>query len=38
MIKNLVLLLFVFFSTLYAGDIVSIIATANVHGEVDPCG
>ena len=38
MIKNLILVLFVSFELLYSVDTISIIATANVHGETDPCG
>jgi len=38
MIKNLILVLFVSFQLLYSVDTISIIATANVHGETDPCG
>ena len=38
MIKNLILVLLVSFQLLYSVDTISIIATANVHGETDPCG
>ena len=38
MIKNLILVLFVSFRLLYSVDTISIIATANVHSETDPCG
>jgi len=38
MIKKLILVFFVSFQLLYSVDTISIIATANVHGETDPCG
>jgi hypothetical protein len=38
MIKRIIILYFVFFQLVYSADSFSIIATANVHGETDPCG
>ena len=38
MIKIIIISCFVFFQLVYSANSVSIIATANVHGETDPCG
>ncbi len=38
MIKKIILLCFVSFQLVYSANTFSIIATANVHGETDPCG
>ena len=38
MIRKPILLLFIFFQLVYSIDTINIIATANVHGEIDPCG
>ena len=38
MIKIIIISCFVFFQLVYSANSFSIIATANVHGETDPCG
>lgn len=38
MMKKILLLLLLLFNFIYPSDTISIIATANVHGETDPCG
>ncbi len=36
--KHLIYITFLIFQFSYSADSISIIATANVHGEIDPCG
>ena len=36
--KHLIYITFLILQLLYSSDSISIIATANVHGEIDPCG
>ena len=36
--KHLIYITFLILQVLYSSDSISIIATANVHGEIDPCG
>tara|TARA_B100000941_G_scaffold7746_1_gene4962 strand:+ start:1164 stop:1280 length:117 start_codon:yes stop_codon:yes gene_type:complete len=38
MIKYLIYIIFLLFQFTFAENLISIIATANVHGEIDPCG
>tara|TARA_B100000614_G_scaffold255389_2_gene272289 strand:- start:278 stop:394 length:117 start_codon:yes stop_codon:yes gene_type:complete len=38
MIKYLIFTIVLIFQFTFAENLISIIATANVHGEIDPCG